>query len=551
MKAALGPASAKRPEVRRAIAAAAKKHGLNAKYLGILWDTLNDREPNLLLDIVRAHWRAVKPGGAANEATALAAEINHWQKALWRFSSVGHIGKVGGPKAWQEPVNPLAASQQFHVKLPLADGAQKDITLYLVAGDAGDGNAHDFVVWQRPRLVAPGRPDLLLRDVDDFTREMTDRRNRTFASTAKVLAAADEASRATKAVDIAALAAKHGVDADSLTAWLDCLGIGSSGPFQLDHFTTRLTHPSTYDFVTGWGSSATPFLMANSSNQHVRIPGNMKPHAVCVHPSPTAFAAAGWTSPIAGSVAIEAKVTHAHPECGNGVEWRLELRKGATRQRLAQGFAQGGTPVAIGPINTLFLHPGDLVSLLIGPRDGNHACDLTNIDLVIKASGPGLHPREWNLARDVSRNVLDGNPHADRFGNPAVWHFYSEPVTTGDAMAQIPAKSLLARWAAADKQAEKCNSPASSKNYSPVARRLPTGKGPTRSSIDNWPRWADRSSHGPGRAWRPKATAQKAIWRLTRPRRPIPCWGSIRPCSESIPQERPSIRRASACRLRP
>ena len=35
----------------------------------------------------------------------------------------------------------------------------------MVAGDAGDGNEHDFAVWERPRLVAPGRPDLLLKDV--------------------------------------------------------------------------------------------------------------------------------------------------------------------------------------------------------------------------------------------------------------------------------------------------------------------------------------------------------------------------------------------------
>ena len=41
-----------------------------------------------------------------------------------------------------------------------ADG--KEVVLYLVASDAGDGNEHDYVVWERPRLVAPGRPDLPL-----------------------------------------------------------------------------------------------------------------------------------------------------------------------------------------------------------------------------------------------------------------------------------------------------------------------------------------------------------------------------------------------------
>ena len=81
----------------KAIAAVATRHGVNAKYLGILWTTLNDPKPSMLLDTVRARWRAAKPG----DAVQLAGEINQWQKALWRFTSVGHIGKVNGPKAWQ------------------------------------------------------------------------------------------------------------------------------------------------------------------------------------------------------------------------------------------------------------------------------------------------------------------------------------------------------------------------------------------------------------------------------------------------------------------
>ena len=47
--------------------------------------------------------------------------------------------------------------------------------------------------------------------------------------------------------------------------------------------------------------------MANSSDQHVRIPGNMKPHGVAVHPSPTLHAAVGWRSPIAGACASKAR----------------------------------------------------------------------------------------------------------------------------------------------------------------------------------------------------------------------------------------------------
>jgi hypothetical protein len=442
-------ASAPHVSVDQAVAAAAKKNGLNAKYLGILWTALNDREPSLLFDTLRANWRAAKP----EDAPLLTAEINQWQQALWRFASVGHIGKVGGPKAWQEPVTPLTAAQEVRVKLPAATSGQKDVTLYLVASDAGDGNANDFVVWQRPRLVAPGRPELLLRDVRHFTREMMARRERTFASTAKALAAATEAGRAQREIDVAALAKSHKIDVDSLTAWLDYLGIGSGATLKLDHFTKKLTNASNYAFINGWGTNETPLLLANSSDKSVRVPGNMKPHAVCVHPSPTLCAAVGWSSPITGVVRIRGKVTHAHPECGNGIAWRLELRRGATRQRLAEGTAQGGGAVTVGPIEALAVQPGDLVSVLVDPRNGDHACDLTDLELVLKTAG--AHPREWSLARDVSGNVLEGNPHADRFGNAGVWHFYTEPVKGGEAGAVIPPGSLLARWQAAEKPAEK------------------------------------------------------------------------------------------------
>ncbi|HEX4072796.1 MAG TPA: DUF1587 domain-containing protein, partial [Planctomycetaceae bacterium] len=435
-------------DVQRAIGEVAAKEGLNAKYLGILWKTITDKEPSFLLDALRAKWREAKPA----DAPQITAEINQWQRALWRFSSVGHIGKVGGPKAWQEPVNPFTAAQQLRFKLATPPAGQKVVTLYLAASDAGDGNDHDFVVWQRPRLVAPGRPDLLLRDVGEFTREMTARRNRTFAATAQALAAAAEMSGAKTNVDVAALARAHAIDVDSLTAWLDYLGIGSSNTIKLDYFTDHLPK-GTYDFVQGWGKGETPLLMANSSGQHVRVPGNMKPHGVCVHPSPTLCAAVGWKSPITGTVEIKGKVTHAHPECGNGVEWRLELRRGATRQRLAEGIAQGGTPRIFGPIKGLAVQPGDLVSLLVGPRDGNHSCDLTNLELVLKSSGD--KPLEWNLARDVSGDILAGNPHADRVGHPGIWHFYTEPVKTAEAGAVIPSASLLARWQAAEKPSEK------------------------------------------------------------------------------------------------
>lgn len=128
----------------------------------------------------------------------------------------------------------------------------------------------------------------------------------------------------------------------------------------------------------------------------------------------------GWRSPVATSLRVEGKVQHAHTECGNGVDWALELRRAGSRLRLAAGVAQDATEFKFGPFENLPVQPGDVVCVSVGPREGNHSCDLTAVDL-------NLHDgsREWDLARDVSPDILAGNPHADSLGNPEVWHFYS------------------------------------------------------------------------------------------------------------------------------
>ena len=428
---------------QKTIPAVAQERGLSAKYLGLLWTSLNGQEPSILLDSLRTRWRSAKPVDSA----AIATEIARWQQTLWRFTSIGHIGKVGGPKAWMEPVNPITTKSDIRFKLPAStDGDQ--VTVYLTAMDAGDGNDRDFVVWQQPRLVAAGRPDVLLRDVRAVTRDLAERRDQTLASTVKCLRAAAEASQARGNTDPAELARKYGVEKDILIAWLDYLGVGTGGPVKIEnHFTNKISNSSGYAFVNGWGSDATPLLIANSSDEHVRVPGNMKPHGVAVHPSPTLQTVVGWRSPVTATVRIEAKVQHAHPECGNGVTWSLELRRGAVRQRLKTGIANGPQVVVVDPIEKLNIQPEDVISLLIGPRDGNHSCDLTAVDLNIKSLE--ADGKTWDLAADVSPDIQAANPHADRFGNEAIWHFYTEPVTGAQQGEVIPAGSLLAQWQAA------------------------------------------------------------------------------------------------------
>jgi hypothetical protein len=463
LAAATGPASAGiQPRAPRASPAAdaairqlAAERGLSAKYLTVLWGVLHDgSEPSFLLDRLRRAW----PHAASDDIPRLADEIARWQGALWKFSSVGHLGKAGGPKAWMEPINPLVAKQEFKLRLG-TDGSipREDVVLHLVASDAGDGTAGDVVVWERPRLRLPGRPDLLLRDTRDFIVRMSERRQRVFAATARSLAAADEleAARASAGAlpNTQQLAERHGVDAEALSAWLDCLGIGTSIEPPIAHLTNRIASVAGYDFVRGWGSPETPNAVANGSDQAVRIPGSLKPRGVALHPAPNARVAGGWRSPFTGGVRVRAKITHAHPECGNGVTWSLEWHRGRTRRSLASGTAQGNRIGEVLLEQPVAAQPGDMVSLLVGPRDGNHACDLTDVDLALtRLDDP---QQSWDLAREVTATNFAQNPHADAAGRERIWHFYSEPVGGAEDRFEIPSGSLLALWQGAERGAEK------------------------------------------------------------------------------------------------
>ncbi len=111
-------------------------------------------------------------------------------------------------------------------------------------------------------------------------------------------------------------------------------------------------------------------------------------------------------------------------------------------------MAQGAKAVEFGPIENLAVQPGDVISLIVGPRDGNHSCDLTAVDLTMTDQAEG--GPEWDLAAEVSGDVLADNPHADRFGHAGVWHFYTEGEQAGGGSDfVIPSGSLLAKWQSA------------------------------------------------------------------------------------------------------
>lgn len=435
------------------IDAIAKERNLSPKYLRVLWATLNSKEPSFLLDRVRRAWQSAKPG----DEVAIANEVAAWQAVLFKFNTVGQVGKVGGSKSWQEAVSPLRTGQEFKFKLEPVPNSE-EIVISLVASDAGDGKsgeAVESVAWIDPRIVATGRPSLALRDIRQVTQYLTALRASEVARTSDYLRAAVEAATAGEKFVLAEVAQREKLDPDLLQAWLLYLGVATSGPAKIEgHFTNKLSNGGSYAFIAGWGSTETPSLTANSSDQQVRVPGILKPHSVAIHPSPSMRAAIAWQSPVGEKVKVQGAVQHVHAECGNGVEWTVDLRRGSTRRLLAKGGTTGAVVMKFGPIENVSVLPGDAIVVSVGPRGGNHSCDTTAVDLEVI----GEKDNKWDLAADVSPDIHAGNPHPDRQGNKSVWHFFAEADRPeGLAADLVPPGSLLDQWMNAKTAEEKAN----------------------------------------------------------------------------------------------
>ncbi|MFN7730849.1 MAG: DUF1592 domain-containing protein [Pirellula sp.] len=440
-------APASDPTVAMHIERLAHEQGLSAKYLSGLWDWMqspaNAADPQSsrrsLVDSIRQAWRH----STAAQHDALLAQILGWQRSLFRFSSVGHIGKVNGPKAWQEPVEPIRFEQELRLAIP-PNPAQPEVTVYLQITDAGDGAEGDVSLLDRPRLILPGGLEVPLRDLDSVARAIEQQHAAASPATAEVLTALDGWLDGPRTSSWSELANAKGLDPAWVEGWARALGIRpahATGDPQRARFSNRMEKLSGYDFVTGWGAEDALSVVANASNDHVRVPGNMPPKSVGVHPSPSRSVVVAFRSPVTASMRCNGMVRHAHTECGNGIAWRLEVRRGALHQTLASGFSNGANAVPFGPLDGLRVREGEEIALVVEPRDGNHSCDLTNIELEI-ASEAG----KWSLTNDIVDNILAGNPHADASGRPGVWEFFSEAVVAGSGNALIPSGSALAAW---------------------------------------------------------------------------------------------------------
>ncbi|QDU82386.1 hypothetical protein Pla110_41410 [Polystyrenella longa] len=416
---------------------------VNAKYLQLLGTMLvAPLDDSILLNQLRQRWQTVTP----EQGDEIIAEIRAWQQQLWKYNKVGQFGSI---RAWQEGVNPISSSRQFRFPLS-SEKAGEDLILSLQANNAGDESPDDVVLWHQPRFVRPGQSTLLLSDVRAISILLPELRTETLTKIENYLSAAQEIRNQTatenEQMDVNSLAARHDIDPLLMPGWLSMLGLGGNTLSSQDYLHVAYQDP-TRESVKGWGFPEAPALMllSNPTDDTLRVPGEMLPHSIAVHPRPERWVAVGWQSTIQGSVRVEAEVQDADLGCGNGANWSLELRRGSQREVLQSGTVAGMTAAKVDPITNISLQPGDMISLVIDPRDRDHACDLTRIEL--KVTELAEEQRSWSLTEDCAATIADGNPHADQHGNLSVWHFYSGMIEENLSDNQyIPRGSLLAKW---------------------------------------------------------------------------------------------------------
>jgi hypothetical protein len=214
--------------------------------------------------------------------------------------------------------------------------------------------------------------------------------------------------------------------------------------------TTKVKAIPGVPLVRGWSTGEIPWFGANPLSEP-GVAGDLRIPARCVamHPLPDRDVAVGWRSPLDGRVSIRASAAMGDTRGGNGIEWAIVRDAKARRNVLARGVVGPGGSQSI-PDNAVagtrleaVVESGDMVSLVVGAREGNHFCDTTIIELVITETEAG--GRTWELTREVVDSIHAGNPHPDAAGHPGVWHFYSQPAVTPPPQPSQPPFDLASQ----------------------------------------------------------------------------------------------------------
>ncbi len=385
----------------------------------MLWTSLTDPTPSVPLDGIREHWRAA----SEKDVPALLAEVAGWQERLWKL---GKIGSYMGGDTRQAANDPAGVNTQpLEVSLKPGVG-QSEVLIHLTSKMITGSGEGGKVIWKQPRMEGAKKAALLLRDYASFGPAYEVDYPSIFANSGKYLAAVAEMAADSKlaAEDVAK---KRGLDVELMKRWVATLAVeprdpqaGADqeawGPAEvLKPLEEQAAPKDKTPAIKGWHRKGTdlPVVMSNASDKTENIPGRMGAHKVCVHPMPSEFVAVAWKSPVSGKVRIEGKIAHVHAACGNGVEWWVEHRRGDQAARLAGSVIELGHESPVAP-QVIDVNKGDSLVVVVDARNGNHICDLTEVNFTVSEEEKG--GRSWDLAGDVADNILEGNPHGDKSG---------------------------------------------------------------------------------------------------------------------------------------
>ena len=238
-----------------------------------------------------------------------------------------------------------------------------------------------------------------------------------------------------------------------LRQWENYLGFGEL------KLLSRITHDFSgkpgLHLLHNANDADTPAGFVNTTDQAISfITITMPPHTVGIHPSPKAGVAAGWKSPITGTIEIKGRVADADPNCGDGIAWNIEVkREGGTTELASGAIPNGGAQdfsagMGASNLTSVKINAGELLSLVVLPK-ADYSCDATVVELELTDRD---HPnRAWSLSKDVIASVNEAkNPYPDSQGHPAVWSIYD--MDGQSPLGQVAADSPLAKWFAAVKR---------------------------------------------------------------------------------------------------
>lgn len=414
---------------------------LSEKYLQQLRSAAHDKNPSILV----ADFQQQLSQSTVTEMDAILDWIARWQQSLWHFAKVGHIGKRDSPGRWQNAVSPFATQQRLLVDLSsqLSD-QENSTTLYLAVHSAGDGTRGDEVVWNDAKIVTKNKLEIPLDRSEKIFQLATEISHQHLSQTHRYLALIEKHLDETEET-LQASIQQAGLNSRVALVWIKLLQLTTLPKKPTGHLLEKVSNVGGYKEIRGWGKEL-PTLLANHSQEDLSFSTLHVPaRGVTVHPTPEIDAIVDWQSPQDGIMKIDGWVADVDSVCGNGIEWAVHWfhRHGMTE--LSRGSIANGDRETFSIEEPLQIQRGDLVRLIISPKDKSHVCDTTQIEL--KIQGLSASDPKWTLSSEIVDRIHEGNPLSDHYGNADVWHFCrSDSESKDSAVSVIHPSSRIASY---------------------------------------------------------------------------------------------------------